>query len=219
MESLLTVIGNLIIIKSFVSNPKLRTMNNLYIINLAIADIIIGLVSMNFFTVYLVSNSWIFGPTICDAWLTIDYVASNTSVLTLVIICFDRYCSGRLSRIKLICWAISYWVQDEDGLEQRPSHLSPSHPSPLKAWKVNYTTEYKNKRIYTQLFIISSWLVSTALWTPGILGWQYYIGNRTVPDSECYVQDSFNHFWWPLTSFDLNWPSWFDLKRSHKEFI
>ena len=95
MKSLLTVIGNLIIIKSFVSNPKLRTMNNLYIINLAIADIIIGLVSMNFFTVYLVSNSWIFGPTICDAWLTIDYVASNTSVLTLVIICFDRYCSGK----------------------------------------------------------------------------------------------------------------------------
>ena len=29
------------------------------------------------------------------AWLTIDYVASNTSVLTLVIICFDRYLSGK----------------------------------------------------------------------------------------------------------------------------
>ena len=104
MKSLLTVIGNLIIIKSFVSNPKLRTMNNLYIINLAIADIIIGLVSMNFFTVYLVSNSWIFGPTICDAWLTIDYVASNTSVLTLVIICFDRYCSGQASPDQGTCW-------------------------------------------------------------------------------------------------------------------
>ena len=98
-NSLLTVIGNLIIIKSFVSNPKLRTMNNLYIINLAIADIIIGLISMNFFTVYLVSGSWIFGPQICDAWLTIDYVASNTSVLTLVIICFDRYCSGKASAV------------------------------------------------------------------------------------------------------------------------
>ena len=69
-----------------------------------------------------------------------------------------------------------------------------TNTSSLKAFKVNYTTEYKNKRIYTQLFIISSWLVSTALWTPGILGWQYYIGNRTVPDSECYVQDSSHHF-------------------------
>ena len=105
----------------------------------------------------------------------------------------------KLSRIKwpaevshIHFWTRTFWK------ENLPIHGARSfictNTSSLKAFKVNYTTEYKNKRIYTQLFIISSWLVSTALWTPGILGWQYYIGNRTVPDSECYVQDSSHHF-------------------------
>ena len=49
---------------------------------------------MNFFTVFLVQGQWTFGAVICDAWLAVDYVASNTSVLTLLIICFDRYLSG-----------------------------------------------------------------------------------------------------------------------------
>ena len=26
------------------------------------------------------------------------------------------------------------------------------------------------------------------LWTPGIIGWQFVTGNRTVPDNDCYVQ-------------------------------
>ena len=42
--SFFTVFGNMIILRSFLSNPRLRTMNNLYIMNLAIADFIIGLV-------------------------------------------------------------------------------------------------------------------------------------------------------------------------------
>ena len=43
------------------------------------------------------------------AWLTIDYVASNTSVLTLVIICFDRYLSGIFLNIVLSFKEASAW--------------------------------------------------------------------------------------------------------------
>ena len=37
------MLGNLVVLQTFVQNEKLRTMNNLYIMNLAIADFLIGM--------------------------------------------------------------------------------------------------------------------------------------------------------------------------------
>ena len=53
MFSLLTVGANILVILAFFLNRQLRTINNYLIINLAVADFIVGLVSMNFYTAYI----------------------------------------------------------------------------------------------------------------------------------------------------------------------
>lgn len=50
---MLTVTANILVIIAFIINPQLRTINNYLIINLAFADLVVGLVSMNFYTAYI----------------------------------------------------------------------------------------------------------------------------------------------------------------------
>ncbi|XP_061786687.1 muscarinic acetylcholine receptor M3 [Nerophis lumbriciformis] len=93
MLSLVTIIGNILVVVSFKVNRQLKTVNNYFLLSLAVADLIIGVISMNLYTAYLVMGYWALGNWACDLWLAIDYVASNASVMNLLVISFDRYFS------------------------------------------------------------------------------------------------------------------------------
>ena len=89
--SMVTVSGNMLVFIVFVKNDQLRKPINYFVISLAVADFAIGLLSVNFYSTYLLYRYWPLGTSVCDFYLCVDYCLCQTSVLNLVAISVERF--------------------------------------------------------------------------------------------------------------------------------
>ena len=117
--NLLSLAGNIMVCLSVYRNPRLRTPTNLYIIALAVSDLLSAVFVMPLSETILFTGKWSFGETICQfhAFMSsfVIYVSSATMGLTAVNryvrICkpnttYQKIFSPRKSRL----WVIFVWL-------------------------------------------------------------------------------------------------------------
>lgn len=89
--SLVSVIGNSMIIYVVYRNKKMRTVTNFFICNLALADLVIGLFATPFQFQAAYLQRWIFPDVMCKIAPFASTLSANVNITTLVAISLDRY--------------------------------------------------------------------------------------------------------------------------------
>ncbi|XP_078426712.1 somatostatin receptor type 5-like [Cetorhinus maximus] len=112
--------GNSLVIFTIVHQARMRTVANIYIFNLAIADGLFML-GLPFLALQIALRRWPFGGFMCRLVMILDGINQFTSVFCITVMSIDRYLavvhpvrssrwrSPRLAkRVSVILWAISF---------------------------------------------------------------------------------------------------------------
>ena len=116
--SLVTVIGNVLVILVVCKNKGMQTVTNFFIANLSVADVMIGIFSTPFQFQAALLQRWDLPAFLCLVAPFVKELTVNVSIVTLTVISIDRYfailhplrprCSRRVAAgVMILVWTFS----------------------------------------------------------------------------------------------------------------
>lgn len=88
-----TVVGNILVVLAIFTSRALRAPQNLFLVSLASADILVGALIIPFSLAKEVMGYWHFGNIWCSTYLALDILFCTSSIVHLCAISIDRYWS------------------------------------------------------------------------------------------------------------------------------
>ncbi|XP_038072976.1 histamine H3 receptor-like [Patiria miniata] len=89
---ILAVFGNILIFVVILKDKQLRSnVANMYILNLASADLCVGINSLTIKNIWRYTGNWPFQRGVCTFWTVVDYSACMQGAFAVTLISLDRY--------------------------------------------------------------------------------------------------------------------------------
>lgn len=120
---LFTVVGNILVVIAVLTSRALKAPQNLFLVSLATADILVATLVMPFSLANELMGYWYFGKVWCGIYLALDVLFCTSSIVHLCAISLDRYWSvtqaveynlkrtpKRIKCIILIVWLVSAFI-------------------------------------------------------------------------------------------------------------
>ncbi|XP_062995263.1 alpha-1A adrenergic receptor [Elgaria multicarinata webbii] len=85
------VLGNILVILSVACHKHLQSVTHYYIINLAVADLLLTSTVLPFSATFEILGYWVFGRIFCNIWAAVDVLCCTASIMSLCVISIDRY--------------------------------------------------------------------------------------------------------------------------------
>uniref|UniRef100_A0A8C5DBJ2 Alpha-2C adrenergic receptor-like n=1 Tax=Gouania willdenowi TaxID=441366 RepID=A0A8C5DBJ2_GOUWI len=90
---LFTIVGNVLVVIAVLTSRALKPPQNLFLVSLASADILVAALVMPFSLANELMGYWFFGKIWCDIYLALDVLFCTSSIVHLCAISLDRYWS------------------------------------------------------------------------------------------------------------------------------
>ncbi|XP_029903717.1 alpha-2Db adrenergic receptor-like [Myripristis murdjan] len=171
-----TVVGNVLVVVAVFTSRALRAPQNLFLVSLASADILVATLVIPFSLANEVMGYWYFGSTWCSFYLALDVLFCTSSIVHLCAISLDRYWSvtkavsynhkrtpKRIKAMISIVWLISIVISSPPLLMTKKEEAQE-----FGAKQVEEETHKQECLLNNQTwYILSSCLVS--FFAPGII--------------------------------------------------
>uniref|UniRef100_A0A3Q3WV78 G-protein coupled receptors family 1 profile domain-containing protein n=2 Tax=Percomorphaceae TaxID=1489872 RepID=A0A3Q3WV78_MOLML len=120
---LFTVVGNILVVIAVLTSRALRAPQNLFLVSLATADILVATLVMPFSLANELMGYWYFGKVWCGIYVALDILFCTSSIVHLCAISLDRYWSvtqaveynlkrtpRRVKCIIVLVWLVSAFI-------------------------------------------------------------------------------------------------------------
>ncbi|XP_030058242.1 G-protein coupled receptor 83 [Microcaecilia unicolor] len=111
-----SLFGNVLVCHVVIKNKRMHSATSLFIVNLAVADILITLLNTPFTLARFVNSTWVFGKGMCHVSRFAQYCSLHVSALTLTAIAVDRHqviihpLKPRISTAKGVVYITIIWI-------------------------------------------------------------------------------------------------------------
>ncbi|XP_010619904.1 orexin receptor type 1 isoform X1 [Fukomys damarensis] len=173
---LIALVGNTLVCLAVWRNHHMRTVTNYFIVNLSLADVLVTAICLPASLLVDITESWLFGHTLCKVIPYLQAVSVSVAVLTLSFIALDRWyaichpllfkSTARRTRGSILgIWAVSLTVMVPQAAVMECSSALPELANRTRLFSVcdEHWADELYPRIYHSCFFVVTYLAPLSL--------------------------------------------------------